>query len=148
MRLPFRILAGVVLVLFAFAALLPDSEEPADLPPVQETVDAPAPAAADETVPVPAASEVPVEQPVTETWSYPGPDGRVVVIPNDGRRMWVGGRPGPIAEIDDYVTTGDCRSVVGERDFWVSMFGASGSGEYVYAYAQYAADRAAEMGCG
>jgi hypothetical protein len=70
-----------------------------------------------------------------------------VVIPNDGKRMWIGGRPGPIAEIDDYVTAGDCSSVVGERDFWSSTFGTPGFGDYVYAYAQYAADRAAEMGC-
>jgi hypothetical protein len=145
MRLPFRILAGVVLVLFAFAALLPDSDEPANPPAVQEVVPPPA----DESIPAPVESEVPVEQPVTETWSYPGPDGRIAVIPNDGKRLWTSdGRPGPIAEIDDYVTAGDCSSVVGERDFWASMFGAPGSGEYVYAYAQYAADRAAEMGCG
>jgi hypothetical protein len=69
MRLPFRILAGVVLVLFAFAVLLPDNEEPVDPPVVQETVSPPV----DEPITATAESEVPVEQPVTETCRNPDP---------------------------------------------------------------------------
>jgi hypothetical protein len=83
-----------------------------------------------------------------ETWEGETLDGeRVVIVEGEGGPRFVDGRPSPLTLIDEAAAAGGCDALQLELNYWEAQAAPTEDGRRASAFAKYAQDERAELGC-
>jgi hypothetical protein len=83
-----------------------------------------------------------------ETWAGETLDGEtVVVVEGAGGPRFVDGRPSPLTLIDEAAASGGCDGVQLELNYWGAQASPTEDGRRASAFAKYAQDKRADLGC-